>query len=131
MSKMLSRILQNQGIVRYAQNDYNDIVLHYDHHLRVARARWLKEKFGKFLIPRDLFQVVVGADVLPEVLDYWYTFGGLNCVYYRSKSLFGGGDDLNSSGIRDMQEEIARRSTRTRNYVGEAGPIGRTFELDL
>lgn len=131
MSRELSRILQNRGIVNYAQNNYNDIVLHYDHHLRVARARWLKEKFGKFLIPRDMFQVVVGADVLPDVLDYWYDFGGLNCVYYRSKSLFGGGDDLNSSGIRSVQEEIARRSTRTRSYGGEAGAVGRSFAIDL
>jgi len=63
MLSVPSQILQNVEIVTFAQNDFDDIARHYDYHLRVARARWLKHKFGKIIIPRDVFVTVVDADV--------------------------------------------------------------------
>ena len=131
MSRKLYSILQNQAMVEFAQNDYDDLMLHYDYHLRVARARWLKDKFGKTLIPKDLFQAVVSADLMPEVLDSWFDYGGLNCVYYRCKQLFGGGDDVDSQGVRELQDEIAKRRERQSRYGGQASPIDRTVEVGI
>lgn len=131
MSSVPLQILQNPEVVHFAQYDYDDLRLHYDYHLRVARARWLKHKFGKIIIPRDLFAVVVDADVVLEVLDRWFDYGGLNCVYYRCKSLFGGGDDVDCSGIREVQDEIDRRNKRTFNIRGQASTVDRTFAFDL
>ena len=131
MSSVPLQILQNHEVVRFAEYDYDDIVLHYAYHLRVARARWLKHKFGKIIIPHDLFATVVDADVLLDVLDEWYDYGGLNCVYYRCKTLFGGGDDIDCSGIREVQEEIDRRNKRTFSTGGQTSTIDRAFALNV
>ena len=102
-------LLQNHSILKFVDSDLDEVLLHYEHYMRVARASWLKEKFGDLRIPTDVFVTVVDSDITPHVLDRWFARGGLNGVYYMCKVVFNGGSDVDYRGIRAVQEEISRR----------------------
>ena len=101
-------LLQNPETVQLSDSDFDEIILHYDQYMRLARASWLKAKFGELKIPKDLFVAVVDAEITPPLLDRWYRRGGMNYVYYACKVLFNGGLDVDCRGIREIQEEISR-----------------------
>lgn len=124
-------LLQNHEALKLNDTDIDEILLNYEHYLRVARAAWLKEKFGDLRIPRDLFMAVVDADITPDVLDRLYRRGGMNFVYYSCKVVFNGGDDVDIGGIRIVQEEIRRCKKRTRNSGSAAYTISRTFAINI
>lgn len=124
-------ILQNLEEQKLTDDDVDDVLLHYDYYMRLSRAAWLKQWFGEFKIPRDLFVTVVDADITVEVLDRWYRHGGINCVYLRCKIIFNGGDDVNYRGIREIQEEIGKRKQGTGPIRGKAGTVDRAVAFDV
>lgn len=89
----------------------HELSAYYGYYMRLARASWLKAKFGDLDIPSDLFRVVVDADVVPEVFDMWYALGGIHIVYYYCKIIFGEGD-VDCDQIRVVQDEIDRNRNR-------------------
>ncbi len=90
-----------------------ELSVYYGYYMRLARASWLKAKFGDLDIPSDLFRVVVDADVVPEVFDMWFDLGGIHAVYYYCKVIFGAGD-VDTDRIRGTQTEIERSRTRVK-----------------
>ena len=85
----------------YSKSDeFDGIVFLEEYDIRVARGNWLKRKFGRRVIPRELFQMVIDADITVDVLERWFTAGGIENVWQSCSVLFDE-KDINKNRIRN------------------------------
>ena len=97
----LIRTKDKQNVLNGVSLD--EILVNYDLYMRMARAAWLKPFFGDNKIPTGLFVAIVNADVNPDILQSWFTLGGLNAVYYYCNVIFGDPENTDKNGIRQVQ----------------------------